>query len=1153
MPKLFAFLLVLLNWVTPVSAAYPQRESELLNRRVTLQAEKSSLRDVLRQLSQQVNVRFSYNSRQLPVDNQVNMVAVNEALGSVLDRLLAPYYIGYIVHAQLIVLSPKLSSATSIDNKPASAAVSQQDIVVTGRVTDETNAGLPGVNIVLKGTNRGTATEIDGTYRLTVPDGSQTLVFSLVGYATQEVVVGNRSILDLQLKPDTKNLSEVVVIGYGTQRKRDVTGAVTSVKAEDMDVSVASNFAQSLQGRATGIQVIQSTGQPGASVDIKIRSNPSNANPGTLYVIDGIIVNNNPGTPSAGKYTSGGVSQSPLNFINPNDIESIEILKDASSRAIYGAQAGGGVVLVTTKRGKTGKPTLQYSGSYAIQQADRMYQVLGTKDYMTQRNLIAQETYLYKNKVAPYYGAVDASTVTPFKPVFTQQQIDEAMVQPNAMEAIIRQGYTQQHDISLSASTGKTSYFISGNYFDQQGVLLGTGYKRFNAKINLDQTLSDKIKVGINVMGSNGRSLNAVTGGQFENGGIVTAAMYYPANLPLQLPDGTYPLNPSYSSIPNPISFTTITDELQNQRLLTTAYGTWEVIKGLTARASFSYDQGTAKRTNFLPTTFSYGAQVNGIARIGNNYSTTQQIDYTLNYKVPIGQHQSIDALAGYTYQLQNAGAVLAGNQNFTSDAISYYSLGTGQADKPTVGSSQSQVSYASYFARAIYQLNGKYTIQASVRRDGSSRFSANHKWGIFPAVSAGWIISDETFLKTNNLVNLLKLRVGYGEIGNANFPASAFEVYGPGISPIFGTNSSSTGIFLTQAANPDLKWETAGELNAGVDFALFQNRITGSFDYFTKTIRDLITYIPYPADFIVRGVYGNAGTTKSTGFEIGLQTRNVTAAQNGGFTWSSTLNFSHYLSYWSQRSPQALATLARYVAPSGKDALFSGVYGYQASGELFRGKSGEAPAHMPNILPGGIILNDIQGYDASGNLTGPDGRITSADQTLLGNADPKFNIGFGNSFSFKNLDLNIFLSGIVQKAFSPYAGNGIYRFAQLDANMGTYGWNTITTSLDRWTFQNPTANVPSGVSDPVYAGFQNNSSYYFVDASFLRAQNITLGYTLPSTLLDRQKTISRLRLSFDVQNAFILTSYPIVDPQVDQRNFYPLPRSFVFGLSANF
>ncbi|SEW51295.1 SusC/RagA family TonB-linked outer membrane protein [Chitinophaga arvensicola] len=1046
------------------------------------------------------------------------------------------------------------------------AAFAQKKSIVKGLVRDEKGEVLAGATVVARnaktGFTAGVQTDSVGLFHFNnLPeDGSYSFQVSMISFEPQTVSgftikSGETISVAIKLKSSSTQLNDVVVIGYGAVKQKNLTGAIASVKAADLNMSVASSFQQTLQGKATGVQVIQGTGQPGANVTVQLRSNPSFANAGALYVIDGVPVDaalpvDGPKALSGARYGSAGARQSPLNFINPNDIESIEFLKDASSAAIYGVRAGGGVILVTTRRGKSGKPSIQYTGSYGAQQVAKMYEVLNTKDYMEQRNLLHQEVWMKNNKVAPYYGTVDAASVaTPYKPIFTQAQIDTTPQYQSAMDAITRQGYTQQHNISMSGGNGKTSYFVSGNYFDQKGVLLNSGFKRYNGRVNLDQVISDKVKVGVNLIGSNSISNNTITGGQNEAGGIVTAAMYFPANLPFYGPDGSYTANPMYANIPNPLSYETVEDQTKTQRLLSNAYGTWEIIKGLTAKANFSYDQSNVKRTNFLPTTFYYGAKVGGLASVASSVSTSKLLEYTLNYTHSFGKRQTLQALAGYSYMLNDFENMNAGNQQFVSDIVSWYDLNSGAGAKPVVGTYKTQDIWASYFGRAIYQLDDKYTLTASVRRDGASRFATNKKWGIFPAISGSWLISEEQFLKNNAVVDFLKLRAGYGETGNSNFPATAFEIYGTRGNPWFGENAaSSTAIFLKQAANPNLTWETAGEFNAGVDFGILRSRITGSVDYFNKNIRNLIAWMPFPSDFTVSGVYGNSGTTKSTGYEIGLQSKNI-IGRKGGFSWSSNINFSHYLNYWVKRSPQSLATLDKWKDASGKNALFNGAYGYVADG-LFKGQFGSAPALMPGMLPGGIIIKDIHGFDDKGNLSGPDGLLTAADQTLLANLDPKFNFGFGNTFTYKNFDLNIYFSGMIKKARSPYYTD-YYRIANLQANMETYGWNTMPVSKDRWTFKNPTGDFPTGLSDSRYASYQNYSSYYILDASYLRCRNITLGYSFPASFFQSQHTISGLRLSLDVQNPFTITSYPGLDPELTLDNFYPLSKSVVFGVNV--
>lgn len=678
-------------------------------------------------------------------------------------------------------------------------------------------------------------------------------------------------------------------------------------------------------------------------------------------------------------------------------------------------------------------------------------------------------------------------------------------------------------------------------------MILNTGYKRYNGRVSLDQVVSEKIKIGASVILSNSNADNTITGGVNENGGIVTAAIYWAPNIPLQNPDGSYPLSPYYPNIPNPVSYGTVTDKTITNRTLSSAYGEWNIVTGLKARASFSYDQSSSKRSTYFPRTFYFGAQANGAASLAQSEAKSKLLDYTLSYEKAIGERHYFSAVAGYNFQRTDWEGFNAANQNFLSDVILNYSLQSGQAVRPSVGSSKSQTTWASYFARAIYNFNGNITLQASLRRDGSSVFADNKKWGYFPGISAGWVLSDEDFLSQATPINFLKLRAGYGETGNSAFGASAFQLYGTAQSPYFGTGNVNSGLVLTRDSNPNLTWETAGELNVGLDFALLSNRLSGSVDYFNKTIRNLISFVPYPSGFIINGVYRNAGKTRSTGFEIALQSKNLLPSASRGLGWSTSVNFAHYLNYWVERSPEALAVLNRYEVPAGKQALFNPLFGTLSDG-IYKGGAGEAPAHMQRMLPGGIIIKDIHGYDASGNLVGPDGAITAADITYIGNADPKFNFGIGNEFTFKNFDLNIFMSGLIQKKWSPYASG-----RTTESTTNAFGFNSMPVSSTRWSFKNPEGDFPTSLSDALYTGYQNGADYWLVDASFLRCRNITLGYSLPQSTLSKQKLFSGIRISFDVQNPFTITRYPGLDPELNRDNFYPLVKSYVFGINASF
>lgn len=1111
---------------------------------ISISQKNVSIRQVLDEIEKSSNYKFIYRNENIDVNKIIDVDVTNADIKTTLKAIFSDREVSYRLFENNVV-AINLNSAL-------------QDKNISGKVTDTSVSPLPGVTVVLKGTTQGTITDDDGNYSLSSVPEDGILVFSFVGMKTQEIQVSGRMVVNVVMEEDAIGIEEVVAVGYGTQKKAGVTGSVASVNAKDLNFSASANFTEALQGKAAGVQVIQSTGQPGARVSLQLRSNPSNANAGVLYVVDGVPVNDNAGTPNSAKYGMSGVDQSPLNFINPNDIESINFLKDASAASIYGARAGAGVVLVTTKRGASGNPKLTYSANYGFQKADRVFDLLNTQQYMDQYNLVSQEVWMKNYGIAPYYGTNTASSpgVPAFTNPYSESDIAAALANnyPSAMTEIIRNGITNQHNISLTGGTEKTSYFISGNYFNQKGVLINSDLTRYNGKINFDQKLSGKVKVGVSLIVSNSTTDNVNTGGANENGGMVTAAIYFPANLPFQQEDGSYTLNAKYPAIPNPISYKTVTDFTKSYRVLTSAYAQWEIINGLTAKGNFSYDQSENKRNSYYPTTFLYGAQAGGLAAINVAQANTSLTEWTLNYKKNLMNNRlGLDLLGGYSYQLSNWNSVNAGNQKFVSDVISFYNLGAGQALTPSVGSSQSQQKWASYFFRANLIWNNKYILQGSMRADGASNFATNKKWGYFPSVSASWILSEEGFMKSVSVLNYLKLRAGYGETGNSSFGGSAFATYGLGVNPNFGVNQQFSGVYLTQAANPNLTWETAGELNAGLDFGFLKNRISGSADVFSKTIRNLITQIPLPADNITSFVWGNAGSTRSQGFEIGLQSRNMVEHEKGGFTWTTTLNLSKYLNYWIERSPQALATLPKYVTPTGRKALYNGVYGYEAAG-LFKGNWGQQPSTMPGMLPGGIVIKDIHGYDTSGNLSDPDGKITSADQTSLFNWDPKLILGFGNQFTFKGLDLNIYFSGMIKKGIDSNSPNSIYRMTSVQDNLYSFGWNESASVVNRWSFQNPDNNRPTGLSDGTYSNFQNNSSYWVVDASFIRCKNISVGYTLPKELIYKLGNgISSVRISVDLENLFTITHYKGLDPEIDQSNFYPLNKSYMAGLSVIF
>ncbi|MBX3252625.1 MAG: TonB-dependent receptor [Chitinophagaceae bacterium] len=1120
---------------------------------VTYTGKDLSLKQIFTIVKKQTGYVFFYDAVLLRKSKPVTINAQNVPVEQFLERTFKEQPLGYVIEKQTVTVVEK----PTVVNTPENTVLPSADELIKGKVTDSSGQPLQGVTILVKDSRKVTTTDADGNFSIEVP-ANGSLIISYIGFEPKEIKTGNGEFLNIQLVQSNRNLDEVVVVGYGTQRKKNVTGSVATVKADDLNKSSATNFSQTLQGKAPGVQVTQATGQPGADVSIQIRTNPSNANAGVLYVIDGVPINDAASTPNTAiRYGGSGVDQSPLNFINPSDIESISFLKDASSAAIYGARAGAGVVLITTKKGSERKPIISYSGSYGIQEVDRLYDLLGTKDYMTQRNLINQERWAYNNKIGPYYGTVDESSVgAPVLP-YTQSEIDNAVIQPSAFDAIIRQGYIHQQNFSVSGGSKSTNYFLSGNYFDQRGILVGSGLKRYNTKLSLDHNISEKVKIGASMIISNIKTNNVNTGGLYENAGIVVSATYWPADLLLRGDDGkSYPLNPLYQNTPNPASYETVTDFTNSTRSLTSAYAQWEIIKGLTAKGTLNYDQSQNKRNSYYPTTFLYGRNVDGAAAINVSQANSLSSEWTLNYKRNFLDNElKMDLLGGYSYQRSNWDAVGAGNQQFVSDLLYYYNLGSGQSVSPTVSSGKYQNTWISGFSRANFIFRDKYVLQLSLRGDAASNFADNKKWGYFPSVSGSWVISEENFMSAVPLVTDLKLRAGYGETGNSSIGGGAYPLYTLSASPMFGTNQPSTGISLTQAANPNLSWETVAELNFGLDFGLFKNRLYGSIDVYSKTIRDMLTQIPLPADNITSYVWGNAGSVRANGWELSLSSRNVIPERNrNGFAWTTTLNLSHYYSFWKERAPAALLNLkgTPWIPTTGKDAPFRGVYGYEADG-IYKETWGKQPSSMPGMLPGGIIIKDINGFDANGNLTGePDGKISAADQKLLYNRDPELIFGLGNTFTFKGFDLNIFLSGMIQKGWDPTSDMGS---ASMNGRLVLYGWNVLSSVKDRWTYLNPEGNLPTGLTDPTYSGFQGNSSYYVVNSSFLRFRNITLGYSLPDNLLGEKKLFSSVRIFADLQNAFTITSkrYKGMDPELDRNNYYPFNKSYTMGLNITF
>ncbi|SDZ65846.1 TonB-linked outer membrane protein, SusC/RagA family [Flavobacterium aquidurense] len=1101
---------------------------------IVYSGKKVPVKKVLATVKEQTDYVFFYDVNILKEIPPVTLHLVNATVEKVLAEIFENTAVTWVIQGKTISL------ITRPDTPKASTNLRVVKRQINGKVFDEKGQPLAGANIKGKGTSIVAKTDVDGSFSIELPDSINSLVVSFIGMETVEVPVSSGA-MTIILKNEGQKLEDVVVIGYGTTKRKDVTGAISTIKTTDIPKGANTSIDQALGGRAAGLVVTQTSGQPGAAPTVQIRGNASFASYGVLYVVDGVPIDDGASEPGSGTPFGAGVSRSPLNFINPNDVESVEVLKDASSAAIYGARAGAGVILITTKRGKKGDPKVSYGFTGAYQQPADFYDILNKQDYMVERNRITKEKYLLNQKIAPY-GTTDPTSAPAFVPKFSQSEIDNAGTGRNAIDAVTQSGFIRQHDLSISGGNEKTKYFISGNYLDQEGVIKTSSYKRYSGRINLDQMITNKLKVSVNVVESKSYSDNASTGtGENENAGIILSAFYHPPTVELQAADGSYPLNPDYKNSANPLSFLENTDETILNRLLTSGYAEWEIIKDLKAKGNFSYDQSHTKRNVYMPKSFLYGLRNGGIANISEYNSNTSLAEYTLAYKKSLNENHHLNGVLGYSYQVRSRDGFSAGNSQFLTDSFLSNSLQVGEAPKPTVASSKDKQVWASYFGRIGYDYRGKYILQGSIRRDGSSNFAENKKYGWFPSVSAGWKISNEEFMQKVPVISFLKLRASYGTTGNSNIGANAFAFYaaGGGANYVFG-NAQTTGVYQSQIANPELSWETAKEINLGLDFGLFNDRITGTFEVYDKTISDLLSYKPLPSYSIVSSVASNIGKTQSRGFEFTLKTINI---KSDHFSWITDFNIAHYKDTWKERDPEVAKTLPKYV---GLNDPIRAIYGYQTDGILQIGET--VPAAMPNLKPGMVKVKDLNGYDASGNLTGkPDGKLSSADATYLGNSDPGYTYGFGNTFKYKRFDLNIFMYGMFDRL--KYNDDKAVAY-DLSSKMGAFGWNALEMVKDRWASDNTSGKNPSGLINP-YGSY--TGSFFREKADFLKCRNITLGYTMTKEMFPNQKIFESLRLSLDVQNLFTATPYSGIDPELSSFIAYPAQTSIILGLNVIF
>ena len=967
----------------------------------------------------------------------------------------------------------------------------QQTQIVSGRVTSSSDgSAIPGVNVVIKGTTDGTTTDEQGTYRISVPAAKTVLVFSFVGFTPQELEVATSQTLDVVLVQDAKQLSDVVVIGYGTSSKKDLTGSISTINSEEFNQGVIATPAQLLQGKVAGLNITRS-GDPNQQPAVilrgpsTIRSDASAQQP--FYVIDGV--------PGAS-----------IDLLAPADIESIDVLKDASSTAIYGSRAANGVIIVTTKRAKLGQARLSYSGYGAIENVSKKIDML-SGDELRQ--------YLKDN----------GQTIT--------NPLDDDGSNTNWQDLVERKGYSQNHNLSYGGATENTDFNVSANYFKNEGILKNTSLERTIVKGNVNQRFfKNRLKLGVGITNSTSNSNDI-----YQTNLLPNMLFYLPTVAPFNT-DGTYKENYGRigSGTRNPLSIIDNNSiKNNNSKTLLTGLVQADLFKGLRYTLSFSNQKDQTNFSTYANSASGLAVNQGGIARKNATLNKFTIIESYFNYDRNFGKHE-LKLLAGYSWQQnRNNDGFGVTTQGFSNDNLNgtnlYLSNPSSLTQVPFDNVVISTLRLISYYGRVQYQYDNRFLFQASLRRDGSSAFGANSRFGYFPAVSAGWKVINENFMASLPVVSDLKLRAGYGTSGNS-FGFNAFSsilVFGtpPGSSKFVNNGVITNSIGPVQNENPDLKWETTGTTNIGLDFGIFKNRITGSVDYYIKKTSDLIydQYQVSTTKYFTNTYTANVGKIKNTGIEVVLS---ALAVKAGKFSWRTTVNVAHN----------------KNVVESLSDNTFtvSSIYTAQLGG---KGQSGNySQVLQPGYALGTYYLwhylgkneKGVSTYQNAAGATIATQPLTS-DQQIAGDAQPKLIYGWSNTFTYGNFDLSFLARGVL--------GNKIL--------------NATLASLNN-PADSKVQNVPRFTLGESYNDINGYliSDRFLENGSYLRLDNATLGYTIhPKT-----QAVKGIRVYVSGNNIFVITNYTGIDPEIniggltpgiDNNNYYPKTRSFLFGVNASF
>lgn len=1068
---------------TPLTALATEKpETDIVNKEeITLNVVKRPISEILPMIEKQSKFIFVYT---VDLSQKVTIKLTSSSINEVMGALLKGSGLTYEISERQILIYAK--------NDPQKGAKRQ----VGGLIKDENGEPLIGVSVQVKGSNTGTITDMDGRFTVEAANG-QSLILSYVGYKKIEVPATEK--MNILMNSDAELLNELVVVGYGTMKKSDLTGSVSAVKSKDFNKGLVTSPSQLIQGRVSGVNITNNGGEPGGGVTIRVRgSNSVRSGQDPLYVVDGVPLDTSADQQPSGASVAGvggNATKNPLNFLNPDDIESIDVLKDASATAIYGARGANGVIMVTTKKGTEGQSQVSYSAYGSISSLPKQYSMLNSDQFRA----FAKE----KN-------------VT----------IEDGGANTNWQDEIFRTAYSHNHNLSISGGMKNGNYRASLGFQDQEGIVERTGMKKYTGRFYVNQKAFNNrlnIEASITATRTNDQRVPLGESGGFE-GDVLLSALKVNPTYPILNADGSY--YQKSKDVRNPVAMINLTnDNTETDRVLANVTGTLELWKNLKYKMNVAFDEMKASRKVTQDAQLIYMTD-KGTMDINNVEGSSFLIENYLTYNFNLGKQHKFDVLAGHSYQKFRNYSYGFSENGFDVDGIDYlYNFTFGKYNQITGASNITVNELQSFFGRVNYNLMDKYLLTVNFRADGSTKFGDNNKYGFFPSAALAWRLSEEAFIKQLNVFDNLKLRASFGVTGNQEIPNKISRILlgtssGDG-AILDGGSSVVSGITLKRTPNPDLKWERSEQLNVGLDFAFFNNRLSGTLDYFSKVTRDVLLEVYSISPAPTANVWSNVPDMKivNRGWEIGL---NGILIDTKDWHWSLGANFSK-------------------ITNEVKDLPMSQITTGKPSGPGIDGFTSQ-------VIKSGYPIGTFWGYNFLGfDDSGKSLYEMDADgkrvEKCIGNAQPDFSINFNTSVSYRNFDLSLFFNGVV--------GNDIYNnLANVMDNLSLFskGFNTTTTAINR----------PEALDNVL-----DYSSRYIEDGSYLRLSSATLGYNVP---LKNKKWISAMRLTLTGNNLFVLTDYSGYDPEVNAGRSsngvpslgigwttYPMARSFSFGVTVDF